>query len=62
MALAWSDTKAALDAALSSASNTDRPAVAARAFRMCSALCVGVNDVRDTELPDLAPWRSASAA
>ena len=36
MALAWSDTKAALDAALSSASNTDRPAVAATAARLAT--------------------------
>jgi len=36
--------------------------LAARAFRMTSAACAGVADVRDTELPDLAPWRAASGA
>lgn len=35
--------------------------VAARAARMCSALCVGVNDAGDTALPDTAPWRTSAA-
>lgn len=36
--------------------------LAARAFRMTSAVCAGVADVRDTELPDLAPWGAAAGA
>lgn len=36
--------------------------VAARAARMCSAICQGAANVCDTDLPDLSPWRSTGAA
>lgn len=35
--------------------------VAGRALRMCSALCTGAADVRDTTLPATAPWRTGAA-